>query len=147
MKLTLNQAAKECGRAKSTLSKAIKSGKLSAERGDKGAFLIDPSELHRVFPATSNDDQTLPMENTQKTQGNSSLQSELDAVRRELETVNLERDRERSQLTDQIEDLRRRLDTEGEERRKLTAMLTDQRAQEKPQEARRGFLGLFRASA
>ena len=58
MKLTLNQAAKECGRAKSTLSKAIKSGKLSAERGDKGAFLIDPSELHRVFPATSNDDQT-----------------------------------------------------------------------------------------
>lgn len=142
MKLTLNQAAKECGRAKSTLSNAIKSGKLSAEQGDKGAFLIDPAELFRVFPKTSNDDQSRPMRNTENEQENSSLEHEVQALRAQLETVNLERERERGQLTDQIEDLRKRLDREGEERRALTAMITDQR-EEGQGRKRGGFLGLF----
>ena len=64
MKLTLNQAAKDCGRAKSTISKAIKTGKLSHEKGDKGAFLIDQSELHRVFPPTNNEQDKFPVANT-----------------------------------------------------------------------------------
>lgn len=140
MKLTLNQAAKECGRAKSTLSKAIKSGKLSAERGDKGAFLIDPSELFRVFPKSSNDDQTLPMVNTENEQGNTDLEREVEALRQQIETANLERERERAQLSETITDLRTRLDRENEERRALTAMITDQRA---GQGGKRGFLGLF----
>jgi len=140
MKLTLNQAAKECGRAKSTLSKAIKSGKLSAERGDKGAFLIDPSELFRVFPKSSNGDQSEPMGNTKIEQGNSDLEREVEALRKEIDTANLERERERTQLSETINDLRTRLDRENEERRALTAMITDQRA---GQGGKRGFLGLF----
>lgn len=142
MKLTLNQAAKECGRAKSTLSKAIKSGKLSAERGDKGAFLIDPAELFRVFPKSSHDDQSGPMGNTQNEQGNRDLEREVEALRKEIDTANLERERERSQLTDQIEDLRKRLDRESEERRTLTAMIADQRTAGQSGK-RGGFLGLF----
>ena len=50
MKLSLNQAAKTCGRAKSTLLDAIKSGRLSAIKTVNGHYEIDPSELHRVFP-------------------------------------------------------------------------------------------------
>ena len=50
MELTLNQAAKEVGKAKSTLSKAIKSGKLSAALQEDGSYRIDASELFRVFP-------------------------------------------------------------------------------------------------
>ena len=145
MKLTLNQAAKECGRAKSTLSKALKSGKLSAERGEKGAYLIEPSELFRVFPKSSNDDQSIPTPNTKAEQGNSDLEREVEALRKEVATANIERERERAQLTDQIEDLRTRLDRESEERRTLTAMIADQRTA--PQETRRGFLGLFGARA
>lgn len=146
MKLTLNQAAKECGRAKSTLSNAIKTGKLSAEHGDKGAFLIDPAELFRVFPKTSHDDQSRPMRNTESEQENSGLEREVEALRKQIETANLERDRERAQLTDQIEDLRKRLDREGEERRALTAMITDQ--SKTGQESKRGgFLSLFARSA
>lgn len=138
MKLTLNQAAKECGRAKSTLSKAIKNGKMTAERAESGAFLIDPAELFRVFPKPETNTPTLPDGNTKNEQKNSSLQAEVEALRKEIEMTNLERERERGQLTDQIADLRTRLDKESEERRALTAMITDQRAQdsEKP---RRGF--------
>ncbi|MEP3033102.1 MAG: hypothetical protein ABJO67_02015 [Pseudoruegeria sp.] len=50
MKMSLNQAAKTCGRAKSTISDAIKSGRLSASKDDRGRYQIDTSELHRVFP-------------------------------------------------------------------------------------------------
>lgn len=51
--LTLGQAAKECGRAKATLSKALKSGKLSYIAKTSAGYEIDPAELYRVFPKQS----------------------------------------------------------------------------------------------
>ncbi|KIN61837.1 putative site-specific recombinase [Sulfitobacter donghicola DSW-25 = KCTC 12864 = JCM 14565] len=127
MKLTLNQAAKDCGRAKSTISKAIKTGKLSHDKGEKGAFLIDQSELHRVFPPTGNEQPRNPVENTEKEQGNSVLQIEIDAIRRELENANLERTREREQLTDQIQELRETVAEQRADFRQTLAVITDQR--------------------
>lgn len=50
--LTLSQAAKASGKSKSTLSRAIKVGHLSAARLDDGNFSIDPAELFRAYPAT-----------------------------------------------------------------------------------------------
>lgn len=50
MALTLNQAAKACGRSKSTLLDAIRSGRMSAPKDDRGRYAIDPAELHRAFP-------------------------------------------------------------------------------------------------
>lgn len=50
MALTLNQAAKTCGRSKSTLLNAIRTGRMSAPKDDRGRYAIDPAELHRVFP-------------------------------------------------------------------------------------------------
>lgn len=50
MSLTLNQAAKACGRSKSTLLNAINSGRMSAPKDDRGRYAIDPAELHRAFP-------------------------------------------------------------------------------------------------
>ena len=35
---------------KSTLSRAIKRGALSANRTETGSYLIDPAELERVYP-------------------------------------------------------------------------------------------------
>ena len=49
MPLTLNQAAKTCGRSKSTLLNAINSGRMSAPKDDRGRYAIDPAELHRAF--------------------------------------------------------------------------------------------------
>lgn len=50
MALTLNQAAKACGRSKSTLLDAIRSGRMSAPKDDRGRYAIHPAELHRAFP-------------------------------------------------------------------------------------------------
>ncbi len=49
MELSLSAAARATGRSKSTVGRAIKSGKLSARRDDAGGYLIDASELARAF--------------------------------------------------------------------------------------------------
>lgn len=56
--LSLREAAQLCGRGKSTIQTAIKEGKLSAGRNEKGGYQIDPSELHRVFPFSLSSDGT-----------------------------------------------------------------------------------------
>lgn len=50
MKLTASQAAKQTGKSIPTITRAIKSGKISAERTNSGGYLIEPAELFRVFP-------------------------------------------------------------------------------------------------
>jgi hypothetical protein len=47
--LSLRDAAEQAGTSKSTIWRAIKSGRLSAARTDDGGFAIDPAELFRVF--------------------------------------------------------------------------------------------------
>jgi hypothetical protein len=49
---TLGEAARASGKSKSTIAKAIKSGRISAVRGVDGSYQIDPAELHRVYPVT-----------------------------------------------------------------------------------------------
>lgn len=61
MKLSANEAAKRTGRSVPTITRAIKSGKISAEKTGAGGYLIDPSELFRVFPpVTLGSDETTP---------------------------------------------------------------------------------------
>lgn len=47
--LSLSQAAKLAGKSKSTINRAIKTGKISAARHDDGSYSIDPAELARAF--------------------------------------------------------------------------------------------------
>lgn len=62
MKLSANEAAKRTGKSVPTITRAIKSGKISAEKTGKGGYLIEPSELFRAFPAiTEPNNETPPM--------------------------------------------------------------------------------------
>lgn len=49
MNLSLRQAERYVTASKSTILRAIQSGRLSASRDDTGAWAIEPSELCRVF--------------------------------------------------------------------------------------------------
>jgi hypothetical protein len=128
MKLTLGQAAKAARRSKGTLSKALNSGGISAEKDDKGRWQIDPSELSRwmsanpVLNSIENQHET-----PEETHENSALEVEVKMLRERIDAMTAERDRERGQLVDQIEDLRARLDGAEAERVRLNAILTDQR--------------------
>jgi len=119
MVYTLGEASKATGRSKSTISKAIKSGRISANKGETGAFAIDPSELHRVYPATveSEQNRTLqtPKVNSRDDGLIRELQARLEATQERLtdkETVisdlREDRDRWRQQATALLEDKRPR---------------------------------------
>ena len=52
---TLGTAAKATGLNRSTVLRAIKSGKISATKNEHGEWQIDPAELHRVYPPTADE--------------------------------------------------------------------------------------------
>jgi hypothetical protein len=130
--LSLNQAAKESGRSKGTISKAISSGKLSYISKDDSGYKIDPAELFRVFPKepemSSTGDQfethKKPHENTLETY---KLQSEIEVLK-----VKLEAERKRADIFEQ------QADDWKDQAQKLLL-----KSPQKPIEAPRRFLGIF----
>lgn len=141
--LTLGQAAEMCGWSKGALSKAIKSGKMSAHAKTKAGFQLDPSEVLRVFPKRTETRSNEQSETLNKLNGNSILSAEVEALRQQMATAELERMRERDQLTDRIDSLQQMLSDEKSERRQLTALLTDQRSPS-PEPLRKGFWARLR---
>jgi hypothetical protein len=117
MVYTLGEAAKATGKSKATISKAIKSGRISAKKGDTGAFAIDPSELHRVYPLTVEGEQ-------EETPKNIEANTQSDGLIRELQ-ARLEAAQERvSDKEAVISDLREDRD---KWRQQATALLEDKR--------------------
>ena len=103
MHYSLGQAAKAAGVSKSTISKALSTGRLSYVERDSAGYRIDPAELHRVFPpkpmetdvnrATVNDHE--PHANASRTgEETRLLERELEGVRALLD----EKDRRISDL-------------------------------------------------
>jgi hypothetical protein len=105
MQFSLSQAAKETGKGKSSIHRAIKSGKLSAQRHEDGTYSIDAAELFRAFPPAP--PQPVPergMEPHQEPPATPTVTEEVLRVRVEMLTAQLEREQ------DTVADLRRRLD-------------------------------------
>jgi hypothetical protein len=87
--LTLGEASKACNITKSGISKAIKSGRLSANKNDIGQYEIDPAELFRVFPVKTGNSQLDVNSLQQETNG---LQADFNTLRELLRQVEGERD-------------------------------------------------------
>lgn len=125
MRYTAGQAAKAAGKSIPTITRAIKRGAISAERTSSGGYLIDPAELHRVFPAVTPDRNVTP-----DMLGPETPQEATVTLRLKLEVSMLREMLAREQET--VADLRARLDTEAAERRRLTALLTHQGEKSNP---------------
>lgn len=116
--LTLGEAAREVGKTKPAIANAIKAGRISATRDDRGQYQIDPAELFRVYPPKSKElGETKPQEDA-------ALQRENELLREQLTTAKEERERERAFLHNQLERERQQAD---HWRQQATALLTDQR--------------------
>jgi excisionase family DNA binding protein len=120
MKHSLTSAATATGISKSTIYRAIKSGKISALFED-GVYKIDPAELHRVFAPVS------VTRVTKEALIQSETHDETPLLRQEIHFLKQQLMREQ----DFVMSLERRLDEADTERRKLTALLTFQQ-EEKP---------------
>ena len=122
MSYTLGDAAKSTGKSKTTLHRAIKSGRISASKAEDGSYSIEPAELHRVFPAVTAGTPLglLPKNDEER------LSNTLSALRIQLEMHEKERERERALLQETIADLREDRD---KWRQQATSLLTDQRSE------------------
>lgn len=109
MQLTLTEAADETGKSKSTLLRAISSGRLSASRNEQGDYRVDPSELFRVYPPASG---TSEQSNSDAQSGNTEMVADL------LEMVKI-KDTELSNIRSELDETKERLDEHREAARAL----------------------------
>ena len=108
--LSLSEATEQVGKSRSTLIRAIKAGKLSANRNEHGDYRIDPSELHRVFPDAARHDESFG--------ASPDVPSESPVVADLLEMVK-GKDSEIAKMRDELTDTRKRL---GEVRQAMAAL-------------------------
>lgn len=121
MVYTLGEAANATGKSKATISKAIKSGRISASKGENGAYQIDPSELHRVYPVNSlPKHQSEQKETLVNTEVNNSISSQIKELELKLEATQQRLSDKEEQLADLKED-------RDKWRQQATALLEDQR--------------------
>ena len=104
---TLGAAAKATGKSKATISKALKSGRVSGHKGDDGVFHIDPSELHRVYPPITPSERKETLENDSKVR---ELETRLEVAQQRLtdkdeiiDDLREDRNRWRQQATSLLE--------------------------------------------
>lgn len=133
MSYTLGTAAKATGKSKSTIKRALEKGLISAEKSPIGEWIIDPAELHRVYPPSNGG--TGPDSVPEGTGRNGGAQARLAVLEREAALLREMLDREREQSQAQLDDIRRDRD---HWRQQATALLTDgrEKAPQKPVEGR-----------
>ena len=122
MSITLKEASEQVGVTRQTLMKAIKNGRVSAEKSPAGEWRIEPVELFRVWPAVKGVQHLTQVHLTGGDMGGASpvegevitllkeqidlLRSQLDDVRADREDIRADRNHwrqiaERGLLTDQ----------------------------------------------
>lgn len=143
--LSMSEAATRTGLSKSTIHRAIKGGKLSAERQEDGAYEIDAAELFRVYrPAQPEAPRPAGHHATPSDTAETASGTDWDAVEAHLREL-LEIERRRG------EELREERDAWRAQAERLALMApvpapapaaTPEHSAE-PKPALRGFLGLF----
>ncbi|WP_158972431.1 hypothetical protein [Chachezhania sediminis] len=163
MSWTLSEAARETGLSKSTISRAIKSGKVSAQRQEDGSYRIEPAEVFRVYPRVAQPGEPAPkplhdaMRNPHEEPAatpsvdeeklrveNAMLREMLERERDDREKERADREEERRTHAETVADLRKRLDTSSAQ--VLALAKPEQPIAGNPQEppVKRGLLGWFR---
>lgn len=116
MSWSVSHAARETGLSKSTISRAIKSGRISAARQHDGSYLIEPAELFRVYPRNvaqpSSDARHGAVRNPLK-EASANISNEIELLKLKLAMTEelLAQERENSKRQHEtLQDLRKRLD-------------------------------------
>jgi excisionase family DNA binding protein len=91
---TLAQAAEATGLNRSTILRAIKSGKISGARDSQGAWSVEPVELHRAFAPAEATPKAVP----QHAQADTRADALVAELRTMLADVRADRDRIREDL-------------------------------------------------
>jgi hypothetical protein len=128
---TLGEAAKLVGKSKSTISKALKSGKLSYEEKTSAGYQINGAELFRVYPKPQETVANERLETPSEPPENTILQMKLDAL-----------EKENDMLRENLSDVKGDRD-DWKNQAKANTRLLENHSEEASNTARGGFFGLF----
>jgi hypothetical protein len=131
-------AARLTGRDRSTITRAIESGRLSAGRDERGRYQIDPAELERAFgslrsPDARTDALHEDLALTHDAIPRNACAREVELLREMLERERSERERERSAWEEERIFLRSLVERQSDQLK----LLTDQREKEQEEAPRR----------
>lgn len=105
---TLGEAARATGKSKTTLTRAIQSGRMSAKRLDDGSYQIDPAELFRVYEAVTLETDAQPSSGEVVDPDATPVDDATVALLREqIELLERTHRRERDSLQERIDDLQK----------------------------------------
>jgi len=131
--ISLSEAARLANVNPSTITRAVKAGRLSVRVLDNGRKAVDPVELERAFPSDR------PKSFAEKTDmqkmhehANAQLlkkaEDEIAFLRQQIRKIEQERDTLHRTLETDKQDLRSRLDASEKDRRTITLLLEDKRS-------------------
>src|SRR3954451_10464872 len=121
--VTIRTAADLTGKHRTTLNRAISTGKLSATKSEVGHYLIDPAELERVYGALRNATSHPDNEPQDAQPDDDAHTREIALLREMLERERTSYDRERQQWNEERTFLRSLVDRHTDQ----IKLLTDQR--------------------
>lgn len=127
-RFNISDASRISGKGRSTIQRALKSGRLSSIPGPGGAKLIDASELQRVY-GDDCDFSLARSGSSGSTNGRGEADAvtheKLEAIQQQLDTLKEERRREREQFQSQIDHLQDSLKLAQEGHNNATKLLED----------------------
>jgi len=138
---TLGEAAKEVGKSKTTLTRAITAGRMSGRRLEDGSYEIDPAELFRVFDRVETPETVAKVSNAtprdpSDTQSHTTsdetvtrLQSEIRELKQRLEVSEDDRRQAEQDRRNEINRVTGLLTHEQESRTKASDRLAQEREQ------------------
>jgi hypothetical protein len=143
--VNVRTASELTGKDRSTITRAIDAGKLSASRDEHGRFRIDPAELERVFGSLSmpNGARTDAVHEPASPSHENGLARELELVREILERERSTHERERHEWHDERTFLRTMLERQTEQ----VKLLTDERQRDQERHSPPLWARLFRKNA
>lgn len=118
------------GKDRSTITRSIEKGRLSATRDARGRYLLDPAELERVFGQLTSPDARTGADAVQSAAVHDAhaLAREIEMVREMLDTERAGHERERRGWEDERSFLRALVERQTEQLK----LLTDRRAEPEP---------------
>jgi hypothetical protein len=126
MSYTLGQAARSVGMSKTSILRSIKAGRISAGRNEFGQWAIEPCELHRVYPAVTDDTDTSNGTEERAVTGGETALAEANA-RAALAEARL------SDFKSMLDDIREQRDRWQQQAERVAALaITDQRKEPAP---------------
>jgi len=155
--MSLKEAAEAVGKDPSTLSRAVKSGRLSCSKDSSGQRIFDPAELMRVYGGLNAPDDgdgvRTSADARMRTSEKPSVDVVLDARVRELETENPHLRARVRDLEERVDDLKvqrdrwQRESVDWKEQAKVqTRLLTDERERHEEAEKEREEQGRAKPS-